>query len=155
MSEEKMLQPQIAAAAFTISPWMQDTMGPLIVDQIIRQAVQYCWMALLKEEYSSERVEQEILRLVQRVLDDMKEDAVAFGLSSKQTPYEERLAKIRAKYPKAYEKWTEDEDNLLRQKFKEGANSQELSEFFERQPSAIRSRLVKLGLVSEAATKRG
>jgi hypothetical protein len=38
-------------------------------------------MALPEEERSPERVEQEILRLVQRALKDMKEDAAAFGFS--------------------------------------------------------------------------
>jgi len=120
---------------------MQDTMGPLLVDQAIRQAIQHCWMLLSEEERSAERVEQEIIRVVQRALRDLREDAVAFGFSDKQGKYEERLAKIRAEYPKAYEKWTEDEDGLLKQKFSEGTSIEELSKALQRQPSAVRSRL--------------
>lgn len=67
----------------------------------------------------------------------------------KPSKYDERLARIRAEYPKAYEKWTDEEDNSLKQKFGEGANTEELSKIFQRQPSAIRSRLIKLGLVTE------
>lgn len=61
--------------------------------------------------------------------------------------HEERLDKVRAQYPKAYEKWTEDEDRLLKQKFEAGASIDDLAGLLKRQPSAINSRLVKLGLV--------
>ena len=60
---------------------MRGMMGPLMVDNAIRQAIQQCWMALPEDEKSTERVEQEILRLVQRALKDLKEDAAAFQFS--------------------------------------------------------------------------
>ncbi|MCC3503765.1 MULTISPECIES: hypothetical protein [unclassified Microcoleus] len=55
--------------------------------------------------------------------------------------------KIRQKYPRAYVKWSREEDENLQ---KEYANCQEVSELaqkFQRQPVAIRSRLQKLGLI--------
>jgi hypothetical protein len=55
--------------------------------------------------------------------------------------------KIRQKYPRAYVKWSREEDENLQ---KEYANCQEVSELaqkFQRQPVAIRSRLQKLGLL--------
>lgn len=127
----------------------QNAKTPFTVDQTIRQAIQECWLLLPEEERSAAKVEEEIIRLVQRALKDLREDAAAFGFSDKQGKYEERLAKIRAEYPKAYEKWMEGEDELLKQKFGEGANTEELSKIFQRQPSAIRSRLIKLGLATE------
>lgn len=58
------------------------------------------------------------------------------------------LDNIRQKYPKAYERWTSDEDERLKTKYHEGIGIVELATFFQRQPSAIRSRLAKLGLLS-------
>jgi len=57
-----------------------------------------------------------------------------------------QLAQIRENHLLAHERWTENEDNLLKRKFDEGANIVYLSTFFQRKPSAIRSRLRKLGL---------
>lgn len=57
------------------------------------------------------------------------------------------LETVRQRYPKAYEKWTEDEDARLKVEYVKGLGIRLLSEMFQRQPSAIRSRLRKLGLV--------
>jgi hypothetical protein len=123
-------------------------MGPLMVDQFIRKAIQQCWMALPKEIRSPKRVEQEILRLVQRAPQDMREDTATFGFLKKDDPgWKGRLARMRLQYPKAYEKWTGDEDNLLRQKFRPGVSVLELARLFQRHPGAIRSRLARLGLI--------
>lgn len=54
-------------------------MGPLIVDNAIRQAIEHCWRAFPEEERTVEKVAQEIRRLVDRALDNFKEDAAAFG----------------------------------------------------------------------------
>ncbi len=56
-------------------------MGPLAVDQQIRGAVIQCWQMLRPEERSVEAVEQIILGVVRRVLDDLKEDAATFGFT--------------------------------------------------------------------------
>ena len=80
MSEEKSTPPQ-GLARLEPGTSMREFMGPLMVDNAIRNAIHHCWMALPEEERSPERVEQEILRLVQRALKDMKEDAAAFGFS--------------------------------------------------------------------------
>jgi len=54
------------------------------------------------------------------------------------------FAKIRKKYPKAYERWTKEEDELLVNKFHQGISIEKLAIHFQRQESAIRSRLKKL-----------
>lgn len=59
------------------------------------------------------------------------------------------VEEIRQKYPKAYTKWTEDEDSILRSEYLRGNTVDELASTFQRQPSAVRSRLRKLGLVEE------
>ena len=70
---------RIVKLAADTSP--RDLMGPFMVDQMIHQAIQHCWMSLPDEERSPDRVEQEILRVVHRALQNMREDATAFGFS--------------------------------------------------------------------------
>ena len=58
--------------------------------------------------------------------------------------------KIRQRHPRAYEKWSAEEDERLREQYGQGRDVSELAELFGRQPSGIRSRLIKLGLESDA-----
>lgn len=58
--------------------------------------------------------------------------------------YAQHLAAIRAEWPRAYEKWTLDEDEQLRSMHANGIPVEEIAEVLQRQVSAIRSRLVKL-----------
>ena len=53
--------------------------GPAQIDQLIRQAVQFCWMGLPKERRSVEEVEAQIRRIVERALRDFREDRQTFG----------------------------------------------------------------------------
>ncbi len=55
--------------------------------------------------------------------------------------------KIRQKYPRAYVKWSQDEEENLKKEYASGQQIDELAQRFQRQPSAIRSRLQKLGLI--------
>jgi hypothetical protein len=57
------------------------------------------------------------------------------------------VEQISYEYPKAYVKWTEEEDIRLRNEYARGKMIDELAEIFQRKPSAIRSRLQKLGLL--------
>lgn len=54
---------------------------------------------------------------------------------------------IRREHARAYEKWSVEEDEELHRKHATGSNVSELAKHFGRKPSAIRSRLKKLGLV--------
>lgn len=62
------------------------------------------------------------------------------------TSYEQRLAEIKSAFPRAYEKWSSGEDADLISRHSEGHSVKSLSSHFQRQPSAIRSRLNRLGL---------
>jgi len=55
--------------------------------------------------------------------------------------------KIRQKYPRAYVKWSQDEDENLKKEYASCQEIGELAQRFQRQPGAIRSRLQKLGLI--------
>ncbi len=56
---------------------------------------------------------------------------------------------IRKHHPRAYEKWTKDEEEKLSELYNDGKNTKEISKYLERQPGAIKSRLQKLGLVGK------
>lgn len=71
----------------------------------------------------------------------MDEIMVALKLRSKI-----RLSRIRKDHPRAYEKWTEEEDETLERLFARGKSRKEIAELLERQPSAIRSRIRKMEL---------
>ncbi len=124
-------------------------LDPISVDQHIRQAIHACWKAIPEQERSVERLNREMRRLTRRALQAVEEDLQTSG----QCDSDERKsgsstyvgqAEIRARYPKAYERWAEEDDKLLQQEFSDGASIQDLSELFQRRPSAIRSRLRKL-----------
>jgi ATP-dependent DNA helicase DinG len=59
---------------------------------------------------------------------------------------DQKIIEIRKKYRRAYESWSDREDNLLRQQFKENKSIKYLAEIFQRNPGAIRSRIKKLGI---------
>jgi len=61
--------------------------------------------------------------------------------------YHERLKEIKEKFPNAYEPWEEDEDNKLRELYSKNTSVDEIAQILKRQPSAIRSRLKKAGLL--------
>ncbi|MCW6050960.1 hypothetical protein QUB60_08750 [Microcoleus sp. A2-C5] len=55
--------------------------------------------------------------------------------------------KIRQKYPRAYIKWSREEDENLQKEYASDQQIGELAQRFQRQPAAIRLRLQKLGLM--------
>ncbi len=63
----------------------------------------------------------------------------------------ERLAEVRKRYPRAYKKWTEAEESRLEHLVRTGASARQIALELQRQPSAIRSRLNKLGLLPGGA----
>ena len=59
-----------------------DVFGPSHIDNMIRQAIQSCWISLPKERRTHDELERQIRRLVDRALKDFKEDRQAFGKES-------------------------------------------------------------------------
>ena len=72
-------------------------------------------------------------------------------ISSESPGSPSELDNIRQRHPRAYEKWSAEEDARLREQYGQGRDVSELAELFGRQPSGIRARLVKLGLESDAS----
>jgi len=62
--------------------------------------------------------------------------------------YDERMEEIRQAHPRAYEKWSDEEDDRLRQFFGSQTPVKEIARVLQRQTSAIRSRLTKLNLIA-------
>lgn len=58
--------------------------------------------------------------------------------------YAARMARIKQRYPRAYERWTQKEDSELARLARDEIPVAELATRFQRQPSAIRSRLARL-----------
>jgi ATP-dependent DNA helicase RecQ len=58
--------------------------------------------------------------------------------------HDERLQTIKQGHPRAYERWTQEEDTELLSLYAAGTPLSQLAAHFRRQPSAIRSRLAKL-----------
>lgn len=59
----------------------------------------------------------------------------------------ESLERIRAAHPNAYRAWQPEEDEVLTNHFKEGWTIAALADHFGRKPGAVRSRLIKAGLI--------
>lgn len=57
------------------------------------------------------------------------------------------VEEIRHEHPRAYEKWSAEEDGRLSELHRSGKNVQAIATILHRQEGAIRSRLVKLNLI--------
>jgi len=53
---------------------LREFFSPSQIDHQIRQAIQFCWMALPKEKRNVDELERQIRRLVDRALRDLRED---------------------------------------------------------------------------------
>ena len=58
---------------------MAELCTPGQVDQMLRQAVQFCWMALPKDRRNADELERQVRRFVDRAMKDFREDMEAFG----------------------------------------------------------------------------
>lgn len=69
-------------SSLTCSPNPDDGIGqffgPGHVDSMIRQAIQFCWMALPNDKRNVDEVERQMRRLVERALRDAREDSASF-----------------------------------------------------------------------------
>lgn len=61
---------------------MRSMLGPGHVDQLVRQAIQMCWMMLPEDRKTADELEKQFRRIVDRAINDTRDDAKAFGLPS-------------------------------------------------------------------------
>lgn len=74
----------------------------------------------------------------------------ALELLESYSVYDERVTKIKQKHSRAYERWMDEEDRELAGMCQEGNTVAEMADHLGRQPSAFRSRLMRLGLEARA-----
>lgn len=60
--------------------------------------------------------------------------------------WENRMAEIKRRHPRAYEKWDESEEETVRSLFAAKTPVREIAAQLQRQPGAIRARLLRLGV---------
>jgi len=65
------------------------------------------------------------------------------------TFHEERVAEARKLHPRAFERWSDDEDERLRGLITDGRTLDEIIGILERQPNAVRIRTERLGLTAQ------
>jgi histone H3/H4 len=58
---------------------MRAKLGPHVVDQLVRQAISVCWMVVPDEKRTVKDVEAEVRRVVERALENLRQDAASFG----------------------------------------------------------------------------
>lgn len=73
----------------------------------------------------------------------------ALDFDEQPPPYDERILEIKRRYPRAYERWTREEDSELWERHRYGIPIDEIAAHLRRQPSAVRSRLEKHRLLQE------
>ena len=50
------------------------------VDQMVRHAIQSCWMALPKDKRNADELKRQLNRMIDRAIRDMDEDRKEFGV---------------------------------------------------------------------------
>jgi hypothetical protein len=58
---------------------MAEIFGPGQVDQMIRQGIHFCWMALPKDRRNTDELEKQVRRIVERALKDFRDDQEHFS----------------------------------------------------------------------------
>lgn len=66
----------------------------------------------------------------------------------------ELFAEMRAKYPKFYEPWKEDEVERVKQLFEEGKSMEDIAKDIQRSPKSVRMKLTASGLYTPVNKSR-
>lgn len=104
-------------------------------------------LEMIAAGHSYEQIIQAYPGLTYRDIFAAASEALALGESGRA----ERIAEIRRRYPRAYEKWTTEEEEQLCTLIAEGRTIASIAGQLKRQAGAIHSRLVKLGLTEMPA----
>ena len=160
----KMIQSEIELTSrqFKQRPELQqvETLTTIILDlqQFINELPQ--WGSLQQRQLTElqQKVDNALAELSEEIagIPNRVQEAVGDRNSQPESSAERKNAdrpktydveKIRQKYPRAYVKWSQDEDENLKEEYASGQQIGELAHKFQRQSGAIRSRLQKLGLI--------
>ena len=58
---------------------MAEMFGPGQIDQMIRQGIQFCWMALPRDRKNADELVRQVRRIAERAPEDFREDQKQFG----------------------------------------------------------------------------
>ncbi len=58
---------------------MREFFGPTQIEQGLRQSIQFCWMALPPEKRNIDELERQVMRVIDRIFKNMREDENAFS----------------------------------------------------------------------------
>jgi hypothetical protein len=86
-------------------------------------------------------------------LDIFKAAEEALRLLESGGDYQERLAAVKQRHPRAYEPWSTEEEGELRALYQSGKAIVAIAQALQRQPSAVESRLTRLNLSHGSLTK--
>lgn len=101
-------------------------------------------LTMIGDRHSYEQILAAHPTLTYRDIFDAAREALA--VAGDGDGHDDRLVAIRAVHPRAYEPWTRDEDERLRAMVAGGETAAAMSVALQRQPGAIRSRMLRLGL---------
>ena len=59
---------------------IREFLGAGRVDQMVRHAIQSCWMALPKDRRNADELKRQLNRMIDRAIRDMEEDRGEFGM---------------------------------------------------------------------------
>ena len=90
-----------------------------------------------------QRASSEAANHYRPMLEEMKRKQSASKKSAKSGSWQQKIAKMRETYPKAYMPWEKADDNILKQDFIQGATIKRLSKKLGRHEGSIRIRLQK------------
>lgn len=114
------------------------------------------YLVISESKLANEKWEHNRIMIFQEhiptVIGEINKALKFIGVSIKTKAYS--IEEVRRAYPKAYAKWTKEEEDALRDKYLKGMTIEDLAAIFQRRPSAIRSRLRKLGLLNEEQSLR-
>jgi hypothetical protein len=102
-------------------------------------------LTLLAEGYGHSQILDRQPEITYLDICNAAKEALSLGESASKRG--ERLETLRRERPRAYEKWTDGEEAELRAMFAANADTADIAAHLQRKPSAIRSRLFKLGLI--------
>ncbi|MGP1346157.1 MAG: DUF433 domain-containing protein [Phycisphaerales bacterium] len=105
-------------------------------------------LEMIAAGHSYEQIIQAYPALTYRDIFAAAEEALALGEGGNAA----RIARIREQHPRAYEKWTPEEEQQLRGLIAAGHAVPAIAHRLQRQTGAIHSRLVRLGLNEKMPT---
>lgn len=132
------------------------------IEQLLLDALALAWRALPEETRTVKNAAREIDRVLSSLAEDevrvtehstsvanlrgqLSVDEAPVGRSVRNRP--SGIERARARHANAYRQWSDDEETRLKRLFEERLPVEEIAVQLARQPGAVYSRLVKLGLI--------